>query len=80
MCDADTIFLTTSTPRPMLFASFKYIGEDFDADMSEMASNDKVKEWWKLTDRMQESDVEGALGSDRGSGWWKPMEEVFRMN
>ena len=36
-----------------LFATFKYVGEDFDGDMQRMKANPKVREWWALTDGMQ---------------------------
>ena len=64
-------------PRPMLFATFKYIGNDFDADMARQAANPRIREWWAVTDAMQESPVEGAVGSAEGPGWWERMEEVF---
>lgn len=67
------------TPRPTLFASFKYVGQDWDADMARMAANPVIREWWAMTDGMQESPVEGAKGSAEGPGWWGPMEEVFRL-
>jgi len=73
---ADSIFLSL-TPRPTLFASFKYVGNAFDADMKRMAENAKVQEWWRMTDGMQESPVEGAVGSKDGPGWWGSTEEVF---
>jgi L-rhamnose mutarotase len=48
-----------------------------------MAANPKVQEWWRMTDKMQRSPVEGAKGSlaaNEGSpSWWGPMQEVFRM-
>lgn len=72
----DSIFLTLH-PRPTLFASFKYVGNAFDEDMARMARNEKVKEWWRMTDGMQESPVEGAVGSAEGPGWWGQSEEVF---
>lgn len=72
----DSIHLTMK-PRPMLFATFKYVGNDFDGDMARMAANSKVREWWRVTDAMQESPVEGAVGSAEGLGWWEQMEEVF---
>lgn len=75
---SDSIFLSLS-PRPTLFASFKYVGNAFDEDMQRMAANPKVQEWWKMTDRMQESPVEGAVGSASGPGWWGQTEEVFYM-
>lgn len=62
----------------MLFSSFKYYGWDYTGDMERMAENTKVREWWKITDAMQESLVEGAVSSEHGApGWWKPVEEVF---
>ncbi|EED22245.1 DUF718 domain protein [Talaromyces stipitatus ATCC 10500] len=67
------------TPRPMLFASFKYVGNAFDKDMERMAANPTVQEWWQMTDRMQESPVEGAVGSASGPSWWGNTEEVFYM-
>jgi L-rhamnose mutarotase len=78
-CDSsliDSIFLSMS-PRPTLFASFKYVGNAFDEDMARMAANPKVQEWWRMTDGMQESPVEGAIGSKDGPGWWGQTEEVF---
>lgn len=67
----------------MLFASLKYVGNAFDADMARMAANPKVQEWWRMTDGMQESPVEGAVGSLEASkgngGWWGQSEEVFRL-
>lgn len=72
----DSIFLSMQ-PRPTLFASFKYVGNSFDEDMARMAANAKVQEWWRMTDGMQESPVEGAVGSKDGPGWWGQTEEVF---
>ncbi|KAL0263017.1 hypothetical protein SLS55_001992 [Diplodia seriata] len=63
-------------PRPMLVASMKWVGEDWDADMARMSANKKVQEWWSMTDKMQESPHPGAKGSAAGP-WWKVMEEVF---
>ncbi|OAR04797.1 hypothetical protein LLEC1_03249, partial [Akanthomyces lecanii] len=44
----------------LLFASMKYVGSDFEADMRRMAENPNVREWWKLTDSYQESLVDDA--------------------
>ncbi|KGO68238.1 Dimeric alpha-beta barrel [Penicillium italicum] len=60
-----------------LFATFKYVGNDYEADMESMRSLPKMREWWNMTDGMQESPVPGAVGSAEGPGWWKPLEEVF---
>lgn len=55
-----------------LFAYFEYIGDDFAADMGEMAADPVVIEWWKLTDAMQEPLPEREPGA-----WWKTIPEVF---
>ncbi|KAL3426067.1 L-rhamnose mutarotase [Phlyctema vagabunda] len=62
----------------ILFASFKYVGYDWEGDMERMRENPKVQEWWKMTDGYQESLVEGAKSSAAGEpSWWKGLEEVF---
>ncbi|KAH7138770.1 L-rhamnose 1-epimerase-like protein [Dendryphion nanum] len=73
-----SIFLV-DYPRPTLFASFKWVGEDWDSDMARMAANPKVQEWWKMTDGMQESlnKEQGATGSTGKVPWWREGNEVF---
>ncbi|KAH6894099.1 rhamnose mutarotase [Thelonectria olida] len=62
----------------ILFASFRYVGSNYDADMALMAANPRVREWWRMTDAWQESLVPGAVSSEAGEpSWWKPVEEVF---
>jgi L-rhamnose mutarotase len=72
----DSIFYDDSTG--ILFASFKYIGYDYEGDMEKMRENPKVREWWKMTDSYQESMVPGAVSSESGEpSWWKGLEQVF---
>ena len=62
----------------ILFASFKYVGYDFEGDMEKMRANPRVCEWWRMTDGFQASLVPGATSSEAGEpSWWKPIEEVF---
>lgn len=61
-----------------LFASMKYTGNDFDADMEKMRANPEVRRWWEMTDSMQETLVEGSMGSTDPRGWWRDVEEIFR--
>ena len=61
-----------------LFATMKYTGSDFEADMEKMKANPEVRRWWQMTDGMQETLVEGSQGSTDSKGWWKGLEEVFR--
>jgi L-rhamnose mutarotase len=72
----DSIFHDPGTG--ILFASFKYVGTDYAGDMVRMGQNPKVREWWRMTDGMQESLVPGATSSEAGEpAWWRGVEEVF---
>jgi L-rhamnose mutarotase len=62
----------------ILFATMKYNGNDFEADMEKMRANPAVRKWWQMTDSMQETLVDGSKGSTDPKGWWKDLEEVFR--
>lgn len=56
----------------LLFAYFEYAGNDYPADLALMANDPRTREWWQLTDPMQQP-VDTA-----GDGeWWAPLEEVF---
>lgn len=57
-------------PLHLLIATFKYTGDDFDADMRKVAEDEETRRWWALTDKMQESFVEGATGSGGDKPWW----------
>ncbi|EGP87537.1 unnamed protein product [Zymoseptoria tritici ST99CH_1A5] len=61
-----------------LFATMKWTGTDFEADMESMKANPEVRRWWEMTDSMQETLVDGSTGSTDSKGWWKDLEEVFR--
>lgn len=75
---ADSIFYDADTS--ILFATFRYVGYDYAGDMERMRENDRVREWWALTDGLQESMVPGATSSASGDPpWWKPVEEVFHL-
>lgn len=65
-------------PLHLLIAHFKYTGDDFDADMKMMAEDEETRRWWAITDKMQESFVEGAEGSGGELPWWLVSIEVTR--
>lgn len=65
-----TIFLRE--PENVLFGTFEYHGEDFEADMARMAADPETQAWWKLTDPCQEPLASRAEGEQ-----WSFMEEVF---
>ena len=55
-----------------LFSYIEYTGDAFDADMK--AIGDPItKEWWKLTDPMQEP-----LPTRRPGEWWAEMEQLIQ--
>lgn len=56
----------------MLFSHFEYAGNDFQADMAKMA-DPITKDWWKLTDPMQEP-----LATRKESEWWASMDLLFQ--
>lgn len=55
----------------ILFSYFEYIGDDYAGDMQKIA-DETTREWWKLTDPMQEP-----LETRKEGEWWAEMEEVF---
>lgn len=56
----------------MLFSHYEYVGNNFDADMKTIG-DETTKEWWKLTDPMQEP-----LPTRKEGEWWAEMELIFR--
>jgi L-rhamnose mutarotase len=58
----------------ILFSHFEYVGSDFKADMEAIA-DETTKEWWKLTDPMQEP-----LQNRKEGEWWSSMDLLYQMN
>ena len=56
----------------VLFSYFEYVGDDFDKDMESMAQNEATRDWWKLTDPMQEP-----FESRKKGEWWASLDEVY---
>ena len=59
----------------LLFASFEYVGADYDADMARMAADPKTQEWWAIMKPMQDP-----LKTRKEGEWWSDMEEVFHLD
>lgn len=57
-------------PLHLLIANFKYSGTDYEKDMASVGQDEETRRWWKVTDGMQESFVEGAEGSGKDVSWW----------
>ena len=64
-------------PLQLLIANFKYTGSDYDADMRGIAADPETQRWWKVTDHMQESLVDGATGSGGAIPWWQVRLQSF---
>jgi len=57
----------------VLFSYYEYIGNDFVQDMKDIA-DPTTKDWWKLTDPMQEP-----LPTRKEGEWWAEMEPLFSL-
>ena len=67
-----SIYMTELQGKLYLFAYFEYTGDDFEADMKEMAKDPQTQRWWKETDPCQFR----LPGTPEGEQW-KRMPEVF---
>ena len=68
-----SIYLGEVSPgEHYLFAYYEYVGADHDADVAQIAQDETMKRWWKLTDPLQKP-----LPTRKQGQWWAPWEEVF---
>jgi cytidyltransferase-like protein len=65
-----TIFLHNG----LLFSHMVYSGEDYQKDMNAIGDDATTREWWKLTDSMQEP-----LDGNKEGEWWSPLEPWFEL-
>lgn len=56
----------------LLFSHMIYAGKDFEQDIQAMAAHDVTREWWSLTDAMQQP-VEGCKTGE----WWADLQLSF---
>lgn len=59
----------------LLFSTFEYTGDDFEADMARMAADPETRRWWKETDPCQ-----SPIATRRDKEFWSRMEEVFHLD
>lgn len=59
-------------PENLLFGYMEYHGDDFTADMAQMAQDPRTQEWWTLTEPCQ-----SPLASRKIGEQWAMMEHVF---
>lgn len=55
----------------ILFSYYEYVGSNYEADMKAIA-DPTTKDWWKLTDPMQEP-----LPNRKEGEWWAEMEQLL---
>jgi L-rhamnose mutarotase len=55
-----------------LFSYFEYGGNDFDADMANMAADEETQRWWSVCKPLLSPVVELSPGEV-----WAPLQEVF---
>jgi len=55
-----------------LFSYFEYTGNDYEADMAQMADDPETQRWWDVCKPCQEP-----LETRSEGEWWANMEEVF---
>lgn len=59
----------------LLFAYFEYTGENFAADMAQMAADPVTQKWWAVMGPMQQP-----LDTRKEGEWWANMVEVFHLD
>ena len=63
---------TMQTGEHVVFAYFEYTGDDFEADMRDMAADPEIQRWWAECKPCFEA-IEGLPPGEV----WAPMEQVF---
>jgi L-rhamnose mutarotase len=58
----------------LLFSYMEYVGEDYDADMADMAADPATQEWWAVCEPLQRPLADRAEGE-----WWHEVPEVFHL-
>lgn len=71
-CNIRNYVIYLREPENLLFASFEYHGDDWEADAARMAADPTTQEWWAVCMPCQKP-----LDSRAEGEWWAGMEEVF---
>lgn len=59
-------------PENLLFSYWEYLGEDFEADMKQIAALETSQKWWDLCTPCQKP-----LDTRKEGEWWAELENVF---
>ncbi|MDY7578768.1 L-rhamnose mutarotase [Herbaspirillum sp. RTI4] len=62
-------------PENLLFSYWEYVGNDFDADMRQLAQDPQTQQWWLFCDPCQVP-----LASRADGEHWATMKKVFHMD
>lgn len=71
-CNIRNYVIYLREPENLLFASFEYHGQDWEADAAKMAADPTTQEWWAVCMPCQQP-----LDTRAEGAWWADMEEVF---
>lgn len=58
----------------ILFGFYDYLGDDFVMDMKAIADDPVTRDWWKLTEPMQDP-----LPSRKSDEWWESMDPLLSL-
>jgi L-rhamnose mutarotase len=59
----------------LLVAYLDYTGDDLAGDLAAIAADPATKEWWRVTEPLQDPVPEAAPGE-----WWHDIPEVFHLD
>jgi len=59
----------------VLFSYYEYVGNNYDQDMAEIASDPATQDWWDLCGPMQVP-----LKTRQEGEWWAKMTQVFQFD
>lgn len=62
-------------PENLLFGTWEYVGDDYEADMKRLGEREVTKRWLALTDPCQ-----APLASAAPGEWWSTMPEVYHLD
>ena len=71
-CNIRNYVIYLRQPENLLFSSFEYHGDDWEADAAKMAADPTTQKWWDVCKPCQRK-----LDTAEPDEWWASMEEVF---
>ncbi len=59
----------------VLFSYLEYTGDDYEADMADIAADPTTQEWWALCMPLQRP-----FPDRRPGKWWQEIDEIFHLD